>query len=88
MGSVNQFYDHFFSWGIQKNISDLTKLRKRLGINAASKITIEVAEADLYVANIENRLIVKIGSRCSLLVVCLSNCLRCLFTAQCFGKGS
>ena len=63
MGKLDGFYDHFFSWGIQKKISDLIKLRKRTSINATSKITIEAAEADLYVANIDNRLMVKIGSR-------------------------
>ncbi|KAH7372909.1 hypothetical protein KP509_17G028300 [Ceratopteris richardii] len=57
------FYDHFFSWGFQKQIEDLLRLRKRVGVNAGSKIHINAAEADIYVANIDDRLVVKLGPR-------------------------
>lgn len=58
-----QFYDHFFSWGFQKQIGELIQLRKRVGVNAGSKIQIVAAEADIYVANIDEKLIVKLGPR-------------------------
>ncbi|KAH6555149.1 hypothetical protein KP509_1Z278000 [Ceratopteris richardii] len=49
--------------GFSKQIEDLLRLRKRVGVNAGSKIHINAAEADIYVANIDDRLVVKLGPR-------------------------
>ncbi|CAJ1972688.1 unnamed protein product [Sphenostylis stenocarpa] len=41
----------------------MTEIRKRNGITATSTVNILAAEADLYMAEIENKIIVKIGSK-------------------------
>lgn len=55
-------------WGqtLQKPIVELTTVRKRIGINNKSKVRIITAEADLYMAEIEEKMIVKIGGRLNL----------------------
>ncbi|KAK4348820.1 hypothetical protein RND71_031575 [Anisodus tanguticus] len=57
------FYDHFFLFqGMRKPITDLYAVRKRNGISSTSKVRILAAQSDLYVANIDDKIIVKIGS--------------------------
>lgn len=61
-GIPSVFYDHFFLFqGMRKPIKDLYAVRKRNGISATSKVKILVAQNDLYVANIDDKIIVKIG---------------------------
>ncbi|KAH7314864.1 hypothetical protein KP509_21G024900 [Ceratopteris richardii] len=62
-GTPCVFYDHFFSWGLQQQIGELIHLRKRAGVNASSNIRIDAAESDIYVANIDEKIIVKLGPR-------------------------
>ena len=56
-----QFYDHFFDWGLKEEIKNLIALRKRNGINAKAEIFIETAENDVYLARINDRVVVKLG---------------------------
>jgi alpha-amylase len=57
-----QFYDHFYDWGLKEEIKSLIEVRKRNDIKANSKCHIVAAENDLYVATIDDRVVVKIGS--------------------------
>ncbi|KAL3689936.1 hypothetical protein R1sor_016245 [Riccia sorocarpa] len=58
------FWDHYFDWvQLQIGIKELIEVRRRNDIRADSKLEILVAEADLYVARIDNKLLVKIGPR-------------------------
>jgi alpha-amylase len=57
------FYDHFFDWGLKEEISTLIDVRKRNDINAKSKVDIRAAEGDMYVAQIDDRVVLKIGPR-------------------------
>lgn len=61
-----QFYDHFFDFfdgGIKGPITDLIKIRSRNGIKPTSSLRILAADADLYVAAIDEKIIAKIGPR-------------------------
>ncbi|MED6114267.1 hypothetical protein PIB30_078674 [Stylosanthes scabra] len=62
-GHPSIFYHDYFERenGIKENIKSLSAIRKRNGITATSTINILAAEADLYMANIDNKIIVKIG---------------------------
>ena len=60
---VPQFYDHFFDWGLKEEIKSLIDVRKRNGINAGASVKIAVAEGDLYVATIDDKLVLKLGTR-------------------------
>nr|CAB3453587.1 unnamed protein product [Digitaria exilis] len=57
------FYDHMFDWNLKREITALSAVRRRNGIKAGSKLRILVAESDLYVAMVDERLIAKIGPR-------------------------
>jgi alpha-amylase len=61
-----QFYDHFFDFfngGIKYPITELIKIRSRNGIKPTSSLRILAADADLYVAAIDEKIIAKIGPR-------------------------
>lgn len=62
-GLVVQFYDHFFDWGLKEEIIKLAAVRNRNGINTASTVNILASDADLYVAAIGDRVIMKIGPK-------------------------
>ncbi|CAN6163224.1 unnamed protein product [Urochloa humidicola] len=57
------FYDHFFDWGFKDEIAALVAVRKRNGITPASELKILKYDGDAYVAEIDNKVIMKIGSR-------------------------
>ncbi|KAJ8538082.1 hypothetical protein K7X08_014622 [Anisodus acutangulus] len=62
-GIPSVFYEHFFLFqGMRKPITDLYAVRKKNGISSTSKVRILAAQSDLYVANIDDKIIVKIGS--------------------------
>lgn len=61
-----QFYDHFFDWGKKDEISKLSAIRARNGITETSKVEILAADADLYVAKIDDKVITKIGPKTDL----------------------
>ena len=58
-----QFYDHFFNRAFKKEIAALLAVRKRNSITATSALSIVMHESDAYVAVIDGKVVVKIGSR-------------------------
>jgi alpha-amylase len=58
-----QFYDHFFDWGFKEEIAALVAVRKRNSITATSELKILMYDGDAYVAEIDGKVVVKIGSR-------------------------
>ncbi|KAF8024551.1 hypothetical protein BT93_F1656 [Corymbia citriodora subsp. variegata] len=58
-----KFYDHFFDLGLKEEIGKLTEIRKRNNINEKSSVKILASDSDLYVAEIDHGVIVKIGSK-------------------------
>ncbi|URE47744.1 alpha-amylase [Musa troglodytarum] len=57
------FYDHLFDWGLTEEITRLAAIRTRNKIRPGSTLRILVADADLYMAVIDERVTVKIGPR-------------------------
>eukprot|EP00878_Enallax_costatus_P000599 GHUV01000700.1.p1 GENE.GHUV01000700.1~~GHUV01000700.1.p1 ORF type:complete len:487 (+),score=102.77 GHUV01000700.1:167-1627(+) len=59
------FWDHYFTWGeeLHKTIKTLTAVRRRNNIVSDSNIKIHCADADLYVAEINDTVTVKLGPR-------------------------
>ncbi|KAL2631868.1 hypothetical protein R1flu_016554 [Riccia fluitans] len=58
------FWDHYFDWKqLQYGIKELIDVRKRNDIRADSRLEILAAESDLYVAKVDDKLLVKIGPR-------------------------
>ncbi|KAH7523622.1 hypothetical protein FEM48_Zijuj06G0031600 [Ziziphus jujuba var. spinosa] len=64
-GIPSIYYDHLFEWGEKKKeeLVNLSAIRTRNGINATSSVNILAAEADLYMAGIDDKIIVKIGPK-------------------------
>jgi alpha-amylase len=62
-GTPTVFWDHFYTWGKkhQKVIKALMALRHELGIHKNSELQILAAEQGLYAANIDGRLMIKMG---------------------------
>ncbi|CAA2979246.1 alpha-amylase [Olea europaea subsp. europaea] len=65
-GIPSVFYDHFFDWGKKEEISKLSLIRSRNGISPTSKVRIMASDSDLYVAMIDDKIIVKIGPKMDL----------------------
>ncbi|KAG4962460.1 hypothetical protein JHK84_039556 [Glycine max] len=63
---VDYFYDPYIEWGLKEPIKKVTEIRKRNGVTATSRVNILAAEADLYMAEIDNKIIVKIGPKMDL----------------------
>jgi len=57
------FYDHFVDGSLKSKTQNLMAIRKRNSINANSNCTIITAEGDLYMAVIDENIVMKIGSR-------------------------
>ncbi|XP_019171542.1 PREDICTED: alpha-amylase-like [Ipomoea nil] len=62
-GVPSVFYDHFFDWGLKDEISNLTSIRNRNGISETSNVEILAADADAYVAKIDDKVLMKIGPK-------------------------
>lgn len=64
-GLPTVFFEHFYEWGDfhQEKIRELLKLRHEQGLHKGSELVIHVAEQNLYVAEIDGRVLMKIGSR-------------------------
>ncbi|KAF7134355.1 hypothetical protein RHSIM_Rhsim08G0234000 [Rhododendron simsii] len=60
-GIPSIFYDHFFEWGLKDELVYFSTLRKNKGITETSKVQILAADSGLYVAKIDEKIIVKIG---------------------------
>lgn len=61
-----QFYDHFIEWGLKEPISKVASIRKAYGISETSSVKILAAESDLYMAMINDNVIMKIGPKMDL----------------------
>lgn len=61
-----QFYDHFFDWGLKDQIVKLAMVRKNYGIGSTSNVKILASDPDLYVAAINDNVMVKIGPKMDL----------------------
>ncbi|KAJ8433862.1 hypothetical protein Cgig2_032073 [Carnegiea gigantea] len=62
-GIPSIFYDHFIDWGLKEEIVKLASARTRNGINESSNVNIMASDANLYVAMIDEKIIIKIGSK-------------------------
>ncbi|KAK4277487.1 hypothetical protein QN277_015481 [Acacia crassicarpa] len=62
-GIPSIFYDHFVDWGLKEEIGKLSGIRTKNGINEKSSVKILAAEAELYMASIDEKVIMKIGSK-------------------------
>ncbi|KAF3773583.1 Alpha-amylase [Nymphaea thermarum] len=62
-GIPSIFYDHYFDWGLGKEIKLLAGIREKNAIKPGSTVEILAAEKDMYVARIDGKVITKIGSR-------------------------
>ncbi|XP_022768775.1 alpha-amylase-like isoform X2 [Durio zibethinus] len=61
------FYDHFFyPFGLKDEINKLVAIRNRHGINATSTVNILASDFNLYMASIDDKIIMKIGSKLDL----------------------
>ncbi|KAK9830242.1 hypothetical protein WJX72_010520 [[Myrmecia] bisecta] len=60
-GMPSVLYEHYFDNGFGDSIKKLIEIRQRNGINAGSKLEIKRAQADIYVAEVDNKLVVKLG---------------------------
>lgn len=65
-GVPSIFYDHFFNFGLKNEISKLVAIRKRNGINPTSRVNILASESDLYMASIDDKIVMKIGPKMDL----------------------
>lgn len=59
------FWDHVMTWGddVRNTVKELVQLRKRNGINSRSKLEILAADHDMYVARIDDRVVIKMGPK-------------------------
>ena len=60
-GVPTVFWDHYFYWNLKGKIKELISIRKKANIDSASPVEIIQAKQDLYVAKINDNLLVKIG---------------------------
>lgn len=56
------FWDHFYDWGLHDDIKDIIQVRKNNGIHSNSSLDIKVAQGNLYAAEIDGKVAMKIGS--------------------------
>jgi len=56
------FWPHLFDSGLKDEIIKLIQIRKKYNLNSTSNVYIITATTNLYVARIDNKIIVKIGS--------------------------
>jgi len=60
-GTPTVFYDHFFQHGLKDTIKELIRVRKENRISSRSSIQIHAATGDVYAAEVDERLVVKLG---------------------------
>ncbi|KAK4859269.1 hypothetical protein QYF36_002488 [Acer negundo] len=65
-GIPSIFYDHFFDWGLKDKITKLVAIRNKNGISTTSRVNILASESDLYMAAIDDKIIMKIGPKMDL----------------------
>ncbi|KAF8663607.1 hypothetical protein HU200_055329 [Digitaria exilis] len=57
------FYDHFFDPSMKDQITKMIKIRTQNKIGPASKLRVLLAQSDAYVAEIDGRVLAKVGAR-------------------------
>jgi alpha-amylase len=62
-GMPTVMWEHYFDQGLDGAIKNLINVRKRNGINSRSKLDIKLAHADIYVAHVDDKLVVKLGPK-------------------------
>ncbi|KAG2244406.1 hypothetical protein Bca52824_093736 [Brassica carinata] len=60
------FYTHYMEWSLKDSILKLVAIRNKNGISSTSSVLIKAAEADLYLAMIDEKVIMKIGPKLDL----------------------
>jgi alpha-amylase len=63
-GTPSVFWEHFFDWGsdVRKKLEGLIEVRRKADIHSRSKVKILEAKNDLYAAEIDGKVCMKIGS--------------------------
>ncbi|KAK8512464.1 hypothetical protein V6N12_075043 [Hibiscus sabdariffa] len=65
-GIPSIFYDHFFDFGLKEEINKLVAIRNKNGIQSTSTVNILASESELYMAAIDDKIIMKIGPKMDL----------------------
>ncbi|KAE8653971.1 Alpha-amylase 1 [Hibiscus syriacus] len=65
-GIPSIFYDHLFDFGLKDEINRLVAIRNKNGIQSTSTVNILAAESELYIAAIDDKIIMKIGPKMDL----------------------
>lgn len=60
-GVPSVFWDHYFDWGLKSAIDQLIAVRKDNGLHSESSLSIKEARWDLYAAEIDGKVAMKIG---------------------------
>lgn len=60
-GVPSVFWDHFYDWGLHDEIKDIIQIRKNNGLHSESVLDIKAAQWDLYAAEIDGKVAMKIG---------------------------
>jgi hypothetical protein len=60
-GVPSVFWDHYFDWGLKTAIDELIAVRKDNGLHSESSIDIKAANWNLYAAEIDGKVAMKIG---------------------------
>lgn len=60
-GVPSVFWDHYFDWGLKTAIDELIEVRKDNGLHSESSLDIKEARWDLYAAEIDGKVAMKIG---------------------------
>ena len=60
-GIPTVFWDHFYDWGLHDEIEALIAVRKDNGLHSESNLVIKAAQWDLYAAEIDGKVAMKIG---------------------------
>lgn len=61
-GIPSVFWDHFYDWGLHDDIEELIAIRKAQGIHSGSTLDIKTAQWNVYAAEIDGKVAMKIGS--------------------------
>nr|BAE47517.2 alpha-amylase [Hyacinthus orientalis] len=62
-GIPSVFYDHLFDWNLIEEISKLAAIRSKNGLQPTSGLRIIASDNDIYVAVVDEKVIVKIGPK-------------------------
>lgn len=60
-GTPSVFYDHLFEKPLEGVVRELVAFRKNAGLHCRSKLEIHKADRDCYVAEVDDKVLVKLG---------------------------